>query len=137
MSTRPPTQVALTWTQDLAFTARAGAHEIVIDGNGTAGLTPVQLLGISLAGCMGTDVALILTRGRQPFTALQVTLEAERAAEEPRRFVRVRIHFAVAGEVTSAPLERAIALSREKYCSVWHTLRPELPLDITSAITPL
>lgn len=134
MPVRSHTQVTLAWAGDMAFNVTAGAHEFVLDGNATRGPSPVQLLAVSLAGCMASDVALILTRARQPLHALTVTLDAERAQTDPRRFVRVVIRFAVEGAVAPAQLERAIALSREKYCSVWHTLRQDLPLEISTSI---
>ena len=129
------THLTLRWTEKLAFDVSAGAHTIVTDDDSTAGLSPVQLLGAALGGCMATDVALILTRGRQPLRGLEVELHATRAESDPRRFVSVRIHFAVQGLVDSAQLERAIALSRDKYCSVWHSLRPDITLETTTSIT--
>jgi putative redox protein len=129
------THVTFRWTGNLAFEVRAGAHTIVADGDSAAGLSPVQLLGAALGGCMATDVALILTRGRQPLKALDVELHATRADSDPRRFVGVRIHFTVQGGVDPAQLERAITLSRDKYCSVWHSLRPDIPLEATSSIS--
>ena len=128
------THVTFRWTGNLAFEVHAGAHAIVTDGDGAAGISPVQLLGAALGGCMGTDVALILTRGRQPLKALDVELHATRAETDPRRFVGVRLHFAVQGAVDPAQLDRAIALSRDKYCSVWHSLRQDIALEITTSI---
>ena len=129
------THLTLRWTEKLAFDVSAGAHTIVTDGDSRAGLSPVQLLGAALGGCMATDVALILTRGRQPLRGLEVELHATRADSDPRRFVSVRIHFAVQGLVDPAQLERAIALSRDKYCSVWHSLRQDITLETTTSIT--
>jgi putative redox protein len=116
------------------FEAHAGKHTLVLDGDGAAGISPVQLMGTALGGCMGTDVALILTKGRQPLKGLEVELHATRAETDPRRFVGVRLHFAVRGAVDPAQLDRAIALSREKYCSVWHSLRQDITLEITTSI---
>jgi len=82
-----------------------------------------------------SSFALILTRGRQPLTSLEIELSADRAVEDPRRFTQVRLHFAVRGAVNPAQLDRAIGLSRDKYCSVWHSLRQDLPLHITTSIT--
>lgn len=131
---KPPVSVSLRWDGDLAFVADPRAHGIVVDGNGARGASPVQLLGLALAGCMGTDVALILTRGRQPLRGLEVQLSADRAPEDPHRLTAVRIHFAVEGAVDPARLERAMALSRDKYCSVWHSIRPDVTLELTSTI---
>lgn len=134
MPVKPPTVVTAEWTGDLAFTVRAGGHAIITDGDGGRGLSPVQLLGAALAGCMATDVALILTRGRQPLEALTVSLSARRADHDPHRVVGVRIHFAVGGAVNPAQLDRAVQLSREKYCSVWHSMREDIALETTTSI---
>ena len=88
MPVKPPTVVTAEWTGELAFTIRAGDHAIVTDGDSAQGLSPVQLLGAALAGCMATDVALILTRGRQPLKNLVVTLSARRADHDPHRVRR-------------------------------------------------
>ena len=134
MAVKPPVVVSADWVEGLAFTVRAGAHEIVTDGDSERGLSPVQLLAAALAGCMATDIALILTRGRQPLKALTVTLTAVRASEDPHRVLQVTLHFAVGGDVNPAHLDRAIALSREKYCSVWHSMREDITLTTATSI---
>jgi putative redox protein len=136
MDPRPPTVIELTWQGDLRFLARAGDHEVVLDGDGKAGASPVQALAMSLAGCMGTDVALILTKGRLPLEALTARLEAERAPTDPRRLVRVTLRFVVTGAVPPEKVERAIALSRETYCSVWHSLRPDIDFQTSFEVRP-
>ena len=133
---KPPTTVALRWTGGLIFEIAAGERQSVTDGDGKAGLSPVEMLAASLAGCMASDVAWILGRGRQDLRGLDVRLSADRAPEDPRRFVAIRVHFAATGDVAQAQLDRAIALSHDKYCSVWHTLRQDLSLELTSSITP-
>lgn len=132
---RPPVEVSLAWTGDLAFSVTVGEHSSVTDGNGKTALSPVQMLCAALAGCMATDVALILTRGRQDLRSLGVSLSATRAEEDPKRLVAVTVHFAVTGAVNPAQLDRAIALSREKYCSVWHSLREDITLETTASIS--
>lgn len=136
MPPKPPVVVTAEWTGDLAFAVRSGDHAIVTDGDSRQGLSPVQLLGAALAGCMATDVALVLTRGRQPLRSLTVSLSGTRADDDPHRLLAVTIHFAVGGDVNPAQLDRAIALSREKYCSVWHSLREDITLTTTTAIDP-
>ena len=136
MPAKPPTVVTAEWTGDLAFAVRAGGHVIVTDGDSAKGLSPVQLLGAALAGCMASDVALILTRGRQPITALTVSLSARRADDDPHRVLAVQLHFAVGGDVNPAQLARAIELSRQKYCSVWHSMRQDITLETTTSIGP-
>ena len=123
---KPPVEVELTWDGDLRFRGRAGQAPVVVDSDGSAGPSPVQALALALAGCMSVDLVHILERGRQPLRGLRAHLRAERSPEDPHRLVRVDLHFDVSGEVAADKVERAIALSREKYCSVWHSLRPDI-----------
>ncbi len=134
MPEKPPVVVTTEWIDALAFTVRSGSHQIVTDGDSERGLSPVQLLAAALAGCMATDVALILTRGRQPLEQLTVTLTARRANQDPHRVLAVDVHFAVGGDVNAGQLDRAIALSREKYCSVWHSMREDITLTTSTSI---
>jgi putative redox protein len=85
---------------------------------------------------MAIDVVDIVTKGRHPLKGLAVALTAERAPEPPRRFVRVAMHFDVSGEVPVAALQRALQLSRDKYCSVWQSLRQDIPLETTYEVRP-
>jgi putative redox protein len=123
---KPPTEITLAWQGDLRFSAVAGNHTITIDGDSQAGWSPVQGLAISIAGCMAMDVVDILRKGRHPLRALDARFEGDRAEVPPRRFVRIRLTFIVHGEVPGDAVERAISLSREKYCSVSNSLRPDL-----------
>jgi len=123
---KPPVEVELTWDGDLRFRGRAGSAAVVVDSDGLAGASPVQSLALALAGCMSVDVVHILQKGRLPLRGLRAHLRAERAASEPHRLVRVDLRFGVAGDIAPEKVERAIALSREKYCSVWHSLRPDI-----------
>jgi len=75
---------------------------------------------------MASDVVDILVKGRLPLLALSARLDGQRASQEPRRLVSVLLHFSVRGEVPDDRVERAIALSRERYCSVWHSLRQDI-----------
>lgn len=86
---------------------------------------------MALAGCMAIDVADIVIKGRHPLSALEVRLVGERQDESPRRFVHFTLHFVVGGAVPGHAIQRAIDLSREKYCSVWHSLRQDVTLDAT------
>jgi putative redox protein len=128
---RPPIEVDLTWDGELRFRGRAGQAAVVVDSDGLAGPSPVQALALALAGCMSVDVVHILERGRQPLRGLRSRLLAERASADPHRLVRVDLRFTVRGEVAPDKVERAIALSRETYCSVWHSLRPDI--DFTTS----
>jgi putative redox protein len=128
---KPPTIVEMTWIGDLKFSATSDKSAITIDSAGLAGPSPVQALGIALSGCMTTDVAHILGKGRQPLRALRSRFVAERAQEDPHRFVSVTLHLTIEGDVPRDAIERAIALSRDKYCSVWHSMRQDIAFNVT------
>jgi putative redox protein len=128
--------LSLTWEHALVFRGHVGERELPFDGNGREGVSPVQALALALASCMASDVVLILGRGRQPLDALTTYLHAERAAEDPRRLLRVEIRFEIGGDVPADKVQRAIDLSREKYCSVWHSLRPDIELVVTHVTFP-
>jgi putative redox protein len=127
---RRPVEAALEWNGELQFTGIVGTHQLSMDGSAAAGPTPVQLLALSLAGCMAIDLVHILTRGRHTVTALRTKITGHRAEEQPRRFTRIRIDFTLAGQMEPEHVERAIQLSREKYCSVWATFRQDTELEV-------
>jgi putative redox protein len=133
---RPPTVVDLAWIGDLKFSGTSGTASMTLDSAGVAGPSPVQALGFALAGCMTTDIAHILTKGRHPLRGLHAHLVADRSPEDPHRFVRMTLHITVEGDVPAEAVERAIALSREKYCSVWHSMRQDIPFTVTREQAP-
>jgi putative redox protein len=129
-----PVSVGLSWEGALVFDARTGDAAFKLDSAGVAGPSPVQALAAALAGCMAMDVVHILTKGRHPLTGLKLRLEGERAPDNPRRLVKAALRFVVEGDVPPEAVERAIALSRETYCSVWHSLRPDIDLTTSFEI---
>jgi putative redox protein len=131
---KPPLTAELIWSGDLRFGATSGPAAIVIDSDGSAGPSPMQLAAFGLSGCMAADVVAILQKGRHPIEGLRVSFTGERAATPPRRFVRIQLHFHVSGAVPPEAVERAIALSRETYCSVWQSMRPDITLQTSFEI---
>ena len=91
----------------------------------------MQTLAFALAGCMSMDVVHVLTKGRHDLRGLRADLTGQRAPDEPRRFTAITLHFTVTGDVPPDKVERAIDLSREKYCSVWHSMRQDIELTVT------
>ena len=126
MPAKPPVVADLTWQGELRFRAQSGAATVDVDGDSGDALSPVQALAVSLASCMATDVAHVLRRARLPLAALRAHLVAERAPQHPHRFVKVDLRFTLEGDVPDDRVERAIALSRDTYCSVWHSLRQDI-----------
>jgi putative redox protein len=113
----------------MGFVAETGSgHVLAMDGapdatkpeNGGQNLAarPMELLLAGMGGCTAYDVVLILKRGRHDVRGCSVKLSADRAEVDPKVFTRINLHFTVAGRgLVPAAVERAIALSHEKYCS--------------------
>ena len=85
---------------------------------------------------MATDLVFILTKGRHRVRGLRTHLTAYRAQQDPHRFLKVDLRFDLEGAVPVGAVERALTLSREKYCSVWHTLNHDIDLQVTCDVHP-
>ena len=109
---------------------------MTLDGDSVAGPSPVQTLAMSIAGCMAMDVLEIVRKGRHPLRALQARFHGERAPTPPHRLTAMQLHFVVEGDVPAEAVERAIALSREKYCSVSTSIRPDVAFTTSFEVMP-
>ena len=131
---KAPTTLELIWEHDLVLSGKSGEAKLTLDSAGVAGPSPVQALAFALAGCMGMDLVHILRKGRHDLRGLKVDLVAERAAEDPHRITRVEMKYTITGDVPKDQVQRAIDLSRDKYCSVWHSMREDITLDATFTV---
>jgi len=114
----------IKFIENVSFLAESGTgHAMVIDGapaegGRNLGPRPLELLLMGLGSCTAFDVVLILRKGREEVTDCVIEVEAERAATDPKVFTRIHMHYRVTGRgLAPAKVERAIALSAEKYCS--------------------
>jgi putative redox protein len=112
------------WVEGVSFVAETGSgHAIVIDGAPDAGgrnigPRPMELVLAGTAACTAFDVVWILKKARQPVAGCTVEAEAERAAEDPKVFTRIHLIYLVSGKgLKRSQVERAVKLSKEKYCS--------------------
>lgn len=128
--------VMIAWEGDMRFRARTeDGHELPFDGTRERGASPTEGLLASLAACMGIDVVDILRKGRQEVDRCDIEVAGERRMDPPRRFTSIRLGFRVVGRELSRPrVERAVELSRSTYCSVLHTLAPDVVLDVSLTI---
>ena len=140
-------ECTVSWTgasgtqSGMGFVAETGSgHILAMDGApdeaqptlGGRNLAPrpMEALLAGTGGCTAYDVVLILRRGRHDVRGCSVKLSAERADKEPKVFTKMHLHFTVTGKgLPAAAVERAIALSHEKYCSA------SIMLGKTAAIT--
>lgn len=115
----------VSWTGDgMSFVAESGSgHLVNMDGAPDGGgrnlaPRPMEMVLIGTGGCTAYDVVLILKRGRHDVRGCRVEVHAERAPTDPKVFTSIRLRFVVAGKgLDRAAVERAVALSHEKYCS--------------------
>ena len=117
-------KVTIKWIDQVSFVAETGSgHAVVVDGSPDAGgrnlgPRPIELLLAGTAACTAFDVVWILKKARQPISACVVDAEAERAPTEPKVFTRMHFVYRISGEgLNPAQVERAVQLSKEKYCS--------------------
>jgi putative redox protein len=107
--------MSFTGTADSGYTVPLGADLVV--GGASDGFRPMELMGISLAGCTAMDVISILRKKQQAVTNFEVKVHADRSEEHPKVFTLLVITYVVTGRsVDEAALLRAIELSATKYC---------------------
>jgi putative redox protein len=111
------THASAKWTSETKFDAHA-SHPLAMDGSSKSANSPAELVLIALCGCTAYDIVTILQKKREPFTAVEVRAEAEKAAESPRVYTAIKLVYRVKGSVTRKAVEDAVRLSEEKYCSV-------------------
>ncbi len=114
----------IKWVEGATFIGESGSgHAVVMDGPAehggrNLGARPMEMLLLGMGGCTAFDVVHILKKSRQPVTDCVAEISAERAAVDPKVFTRIHVHFVVTGrDLDPAKVERAVALSAEKYCS--------------------
>ncbi|HVO01558.1 MAG TPA: OsmC family protein [Candidatus Cybelea sp.] len=114
----------INWVEGRVFVGESNSgHGIVIaaptePGAKTIAPSPMEYVLLGTGGCTATDVVMILGKGRQDVRAVELLLDSDRAAEDPKVFTKIRFHFKVTGKnLKPEAVERAIKLSAEKYCS--------------------
>jgi putative redox protein len=129
----------IRWIEGVSFVAETGSgHSVVIDGATEAGgrnvgMRPMELVLAGAAACSAFDVVWILKKARQPVADCVVDAHADRAAVDPKIFTRIVLRYRVAGRgLDPRQVERAVRLSKEKYCSA--TLMLAKSADIEVAI---
>ncbi len=122
-------EAKITLVKDMQFSGSAtSGHSLSMDaddaaGGHIAGFRPMELLLVGFVGCSGMDVISILRKKRQPVSGLEINVKGERSDDHPKIYKEVHIEYVVKGKgVGKEAIERAIALSLDKYCSVGATL---------------
>ena len=120
------------WKSGMQFDGGSeSGHTIHFDADPahTTGPSPMEAVLAALCGCTSVDVVSILQKKREPFTSLVVTADAQQAAEPPRVFTHIRLIYRVGGKVSKKAVEDAVALSKDKYCSVSKMLEKSATIE--------
>ena len=136
-------QTSITWAGGAAFIGETPCgHKVVMDGppeggGRNLGPRPMEALLLGMGACASYDVVTILRKGRQQVTDCRMDITARRAEQDPRVFTEIHIHFTIVGrDVKQNQVERAIALSAEKYCSATIMLGKTAAISHTFEIRP-
>jgi putative redox protein len=121
-----------TWKHDQQYDAEShSGHHVVLDADAAhaGGPSPMELVLMALCSCTAVDVVSILHTKREPFTSLTVSADAEQAPEAPRVFTHIHLNYHLGGKVSTKAAEDAVALSKNKYCSVSKMLEKAATID--------
>ena len=132
----PVHKASLKWERDLFFQCvTPRGYDLDFDANNEWGCLPVEALLMSLGGCLAIDVVAILTKMRKPPSSFSMEMEGHREPEPPQRFTKMRMTLNIAGDgLTEEAVHKAVKLSEEKYCSVHHTLRDDVEIEVVAVL---
>src|SRR5437660_232053 len=130
--------VRLNWEGGLKFAATGSANvSVQIDGDRQEGTSPMELLLEALGGCTSIDIVAILEKMRQPLERFEIGLSGTRRDEDPKSFTAIELVFNLWGEgLEKERVGRAVELSLNKYCSVFHSLSKDIKLTTKIKINP-
>lgn len=132
----PVNKGRLKLERDLYFlgTTQRG-YEVEYDVEYIMGCSPTETLLMSVVGCLSIDVVHMLRKMRCTIASYEVEFEGERMPDPPQFYKSMNIMIHISGEgITPKKIDRAISLSQEKYCSVYHTLRKDIDVSVNYSI---
>jgi putative redox protein len=121
-----------TWKQEQQYDAEShSGHHVTVDADAahTGGPSPMELVLMALCSCTAVDVVSILQKKREPFTSLTVSAVAEQSPAPPRVFTHIHLTYHLGGKVSPKAAQDAVALSKNKYCSVSKMLEKAAAID--------
>jgi putative redox protein len=128
----PVNKGTLTWDRDLIFLGRTQrGYELDFDAQAQWGCIPTESLLMSVAGCLAIDIVSFLQKMKCVITKFKIDITGERNPTPPQYYKHIEMKIHISGEnITPRKLDRVISLSQEKYCSVYHSLRKDLKVDV-------
>ncbi|MBW1699424.1 MAG: OsmC family protein [Deltaproteobacteria bacterium] len=132
----PVNKARLTLKRDLYFIGMTQrGYEVEYDVRYEEGCSPTETLLLSIAGCLSIDIVHILRKMRCEVAQYEAEIQGERNLTPPQSYKSVDMRIKISGEgITPKKIDRAIALSLDKYCSVYHSLREDIPVNVSYEI---
>ena len=127
-------KLSLDWHGDMKFSNSEGSPAIQLHSSTPGVASPPQALAYGVMACMAMDVVHVVQKSRKVLKSMTIKFEGERAHDQPKRFLWMALDFQITGDVEDKVVQRAIELSRTKYCSVWNTIRPDVELRTTFTV---
>jgi putative redox protein len=123
-------KVSVAWEGGLRFSGGVpGGPLVPVDADVVTAPGPMHTLLLAIGTCSGADVVLILEKMRVTLATLDIAVEGIRRTEDPKRFTAIHLTYRMAGAgLDEAKARRAIDLSIARYCSVIHSLNPDIPI---------
>src|SRR4030042_2217610 len=130
----PVNKGSVTWDKEHMFKGRSQrGEEIDLDAHVQWGCTPTESLLLSVAGCMAIDCVSFLQKMKAVISKFKVDIIGERNPTPPQYYKKIEMVIHISGEnITPKKMDRVISLSQEKYCSVYHSLRKDLEVKVSS-----
>jgi putative redox protein len=128
-------KVTLDWLNGLSFETELNGHKLYLDasenvGGKNTGPRPKPLMMVALAGCTGMDVASILQKMRVKYDSFSIDVEGEMEEEFPKKFTHMKVIYKFKGtDLPMDKLQKAVDLSRERYCGVSANYKDSFPVD--------
>jgi putative redox protein len=132
--------ITLNWVKGLEFSVETTTGATLVTKSpkdeGPPGISPMQLLLVGLAGCTAMDITYLLKKMRNQLESMNVEIESERASDHPKVYTHIRLHFRVKGNINEQDLNKAIDLSKSKYCSAGAMFEKTANIAYTYEIVP-
>lgn len=127
--------VMVKWIDNMAFEANIMGQKIMIDadpefGGQHKGPKPKPLMLVALAGCTGMDVVSLLNKMRVEFKSMNILVEATTTEEHPKKYIKMVVIYQIKGKsIDRGKVEKAVELSKEKYCGVSASYKASMDID--------
>jgi putative redox protein len=135
--------ISMNWLSDMAFETSLNGHKLIVDasednGGNNLGPRPKALMLVALGGCTGMDVVSILKKMRVDYNSLEIVVEGDTAEEHPKKFLKMKVIYNFTGkDLPLEKIQKAVDLSRERYCGVYASYKDSIQIDHVINVSPL